>query len=171
MRAYNLPIWAVGAASASLLLSPLLLNFASTSFPSLLFPLTPFSPTPARFHLTSPTVHHVDGRLAPDSAARARGRGGQVTGGQPGPSMAQRLTTGCQARELSWLLVQVQQRLQSLKAGLDECAALLARREDAATTLVLTSVRSEAVKGVITRCGDGIVKGVRILWPSSPCSR
>jgi hypothetical protein len=64
-----------------------------------------------------------------------------------------------QARELEWLLVQLRETLQSLKAGLDECAALLAPSENG-STLVLTSVRSESLKGLITRIGTRITKGV-----------
>lgn len=65
-----------------------------------------------------------------------------------------------QARELEWLLVQLRETLQSLKAGLEECAALLAPSENG-STLVLTSVRSESLKGLITRIGTRITKGVR----------
>ncbi|KAF2205114.1 hypothetical protein GQ43DRAFT_437343 [Delitschia confertaspora ATCC 74209] len=63
-----------------------------------------------------------------------------------------------QARELEWLLLQLRETLQSLKAGLEECAALLAPAENG-STLVLSSVRSESLKGVITRIGTRIVKG------------
>ncbi len=65
-----------------------------------------------------------------------------------------------QQRELEWLLVQLKETLQSLKAGLEECAALLAPSENG-STLVLTSVRSESLKGLVTRIGTRIVKGVR----------
>jgi hypothetical protein len=64
-----------------------------------------------------------------------------------------------QARELDWLLVQLRETLQSLKAGLEECAALLAPTENG-STLVLSSVRSESLKGLVTRVGTRIVKGV-----------
>jgi hypothetical protein len=64
-----------------------------------------------------------------------------------------------QARELEWLLVQLRETLQSLKAGLEECAALLAPSENG-STLVLSSVRSESLKGLITRIGTRITKGV-----------
>lgn len=64
-----------------------------------------------------------------------------------------------QQRELEWLLVQLGERLQSLKAGLEECAVLLAPSEKG-STLVLTSLRSESVKGVVTRVGTRMVKGV-----------
>lgn len=64
-----------------------------------------------------------------------------------------------QARELEWLLVQLRETLQSLKAGLEECAALLAPTENG-STLVLSSLRSESLKGLITRIGTRITKGV-----------
>jgi len=64
-----------------------------------------------------------------------------------------------QARELEWLLVQLRETLRSLKAGLEECAALLAPSENG-STLVLSSVRSESLKGVVTRIGTRITKGV-----------
>ncbi|KAF1913592.1 RAVE subunit 2/Rogdi [Ampelomyces quisqualis] len=64
-----------------------------------------------------------------------------------------------QARELEWLLVQLRETLQSLKAGLEECAALLAPSEHG-STLVLSSVRSESLKGLVTRIGTRITKGV-----------
>lgn len=65
-----------------------------------------------------------------------------------------------QARELEWLLRQLRDTLQSLKAGLEETAALLAPSENG-STLVLSSVRSECLKGLVTRVGTRIVKGVR----------
>lgn len=67
-----------------------------------------------------------------------------------------------QKRELEWLLVQLRDTLQSLKAGLEECAALLAPSENG-STLVLSSVRSESLKGLITRIGTRITKGVCVL--------
>jgi hypothetical protein len=63
------------------------------------------------------------------------------------------------ARELDWLLVELQDALLSLKSGLEECANLLAPSENG-STLVLSSVRSESLKGFITRVGTRIVKGV-----------
>jgi len=69
-----------------------------------------------------------------------------------------------QARELEWLLVQLGETLQSLKAGLQECAALLAPSENG-STLVLSSVRSESLKGLITRIGTRITKGVCLRLP------
>ncbi|KAF3004160.1 hypothetical protein E8E13_005455 [Curvularia kusanoi] len=76
-----------------------------------------------------------------------------------------------QQRELAWLLVQLKETLQSLKAGLEECAALLAPSENG-STLVLTSVRSESLKGLVTRVGTRIVKGnVKLRIPSLPPPR
>jgi hypothetical protein len=63
-----------------------------------------------------------------------------------------------QQLELQWLLSEFQKSLSSLKEGLDECAALLAPKEPG-STLVLSSLRSENVKGFVTRIGTKIVKG------------
>ncbi|TVY39485.1 hypothetical protein LSUB1_G003551 [Lachnellula subtilissima] len=62
------------------------------------------------------------------------------------------------ARELSWLLESLQETLVSLKSGLEECYALLAPIEPG-STLVMSSPRSESVKGHVTRVGTRIVKG------------
>lgn len=62
------------------------------------------------------------------------------------------------SRELTWLLHSLQETLQSLKSGLEECAALLAL-QDPGSTLVLSSLRSESLKGFVTRVGTRIVKG------------
>ena len=62
------------------------------------------------------------------------------------------------ARELEWLLTSLQDTLQSLKAGLEEIAELLAPKEPG-STLVLSSLRSENLKGFVTRIGTRIVKG------------
>ncbi|KAF1947281.1 hypothetical protein EJ02DRAFT_139291 [Clathrospora elynae] len=73
-----------------------------------------------------------------------------------------------QARELEWLLTQLRETLQSLKAGLEDCAALLAPSENG-STLVLSSVRSESLKGLITRIGTRITKGsVKLRLASLP---
>jgi len=64
-----------------------------------------------------------------------------------------------QALELSWLLDSLQETLTSLKSGLEECYALLAPIEPG-STLVMSSPRSESIKGHITRVGTRIVKGV-----------
>ena len=67
-----------------------------------------------------------------------------------------------QARELAWLLDSLQETLASLKSGLEECYALLAPIEPG-STLVISSPRSESIKGHITRVGTRIVKGVCLL--------
>ncbi|KAM0714109.1 hypothetical protein Q7P37_011073 [Cladosporium fusiforme] len=75
------------------------------------------------------------------------------------------------ARELEWLLSALQETLTSLKNGLEECAALLAPTEPG-STLVLSSLRSENLKGYITRLGARIVKGdIQLRLPSLPPSR
>jgi hypothetical protein len=75
------------------------------------------------------------------------------------------------ARELEWLLSALQETLTSLKAGLEECAALLAPTEPG-STLVLSSLRSENLKGYITRLGARIVKGdIQLRLPSLPPPR
>lgn len=75
------------------------------------------------------------------------------------------------ARELEWLLATLQDTLASLKAGLEECAALLAPTEPG-STLVLSSLRSENLKGYITRLGARIVKGdIQLRLPSLPPPR
>jgi hypothetical protein len=71
-----------------------------------------------------------------------------------------------QAREIDWLLASLQDSLRSLKAGLQECADLLAPSEYG-STLVLSTHRSENLKGFVTRVGTRIVKGVRQLQPSN----
>lgn len=68
-----------------------------------------------------------------------------------------------QAREVQWLLESLQDSLALLKEGLEECVALLAPKEPG-STLVLSSLRSESVKGFVTRVGTKIVKGVRWFW-------
>lgn len=60
--------------------------------------------------------------------------------------------------ELRWYLNFLQDQLGSLKEGLEECVALLAPREPG-STLVLSSLRSESVKGHVTRVGTKIIKG------------
>lgn len=71
-------------------------------------------------------------------------------------------------RELEWLLSAIQDTLRSLKEGLDECAELLAPKEPG-STLVLSSLRSENLKGFITRVGTRIVKGdIQLRIPSLP---
>ncbi|PWY91013.1 hypothetical protein BO70DRAFT_307479 [Aspergillus heteromorphus CBS 117.55] len=74
------------------------------------------------------------------------------------------------AKELEWLLRSLQDSLSSLREGLHECAALLAPKEPG-STLVLSSLRSESVKGFVTRVGTKIVKGDIQLRLSSLASR
>ncbi|EME86615.1 uncharacterized protein MYCFIDRAFT_202574 [Pseudocercospora fijiensis CIRAD86] len=71
-------------------------------------------------------------------------------------------------RELECLLASLQDTLRSLKHGLEECAELLAPKEPG-STLVLSSLRSENLKGFITRVGARIVKGdIQLRLPSLP---
>ncbi|KAI5801396.1 Rogdi leucine zipper containing protein-domain-containing protein [Peziza echinospora] len=60
-------------------------------------------------------------------------------------------------RELAWLLHSLQDTLLSLRTGLQECIALM-RPTEPGSTLVLSSPRSESLKGYVTRVGDRIVK-------------
>ncbi|KAI9708753.1 MAG: hypothetical protein M1820_003708 [Bogoriella megaspora] len=70
------------------------------------------------------------------------------------------------ARELEWLLTELQATLKALKEGLEECANLLAPQEPG-STLVLSSQRSESLKGFVSRVGTRIVKGdVQLRLPS-----
>lgn len=71
-----------------------------------------------------------------------------------------------QAKELAWLLDHLQETLAGFKEALEECKALLAPIEPG-STLAMSSVRSEAVKGYINRVGTMIVKGVSLFC----CSR
>ena len=64
-----------------------------------------------------------------------------------------------QAKELAWLLEYLQETLESFKEGLEECRRLLAPAEPG-STLAMSSVRSEVVKGYVNRVGTEVVKGV-----------
>jgi hypothetical protein len=75
--------------------------------------------------------------------------------------------TELQARELAWLLDSLQETLANLKSGLEECYALLAPIEPG-STLVISSPRSESIKGHITRVGTRIVKGVCLYFLLQP---
>jgi hypothetical protein len=66
--------------------------------------------------------------------------------------------TGLKRRELEWLLNELHDTLTTLKAGLEDCYALLAPI-DPGSTLVLSTSRNELVKGHISRVGTRIVKG------------
>ena len=73
-----------------------------------------------------------------------------------------------QARELQWLLSSLQDTLLSLKSGLQESLALLAPTLPG-STLVVSSLKSESVKGFITRVGTRIVKGdINLLLRTLP---
>ncbi|KAJ5748855.1 uncharacterized protein N7511_010551 [Penicillium nucicola] len=75
------------------------------------------------------------------------------------------------AQELEWLLQSMQDSLASLKEGLQECAVLLAPQEPG-STLVLSSLRSENVKGFVTRVGTKVVKGdIQLRLASLPPTR
>ncbi|KAF2720295.1 hypothetical protein K431DRAFT_226910 [Polychaeton citri CBS 116435] len=75
------------------------------------------------------------------------------------------------ARELEWFLTSLQDTLQSLKAGLEDCASLLAPKEPG-STLVLSSLRSENLKGFVTRVGTRVVKGdINLRLPSLPAPK
>ncbi|KAL1854132.1 hypothetical protein Plec18167_000050 [Paecilomyces lecythidis] len=75
------------------------------------------------------------------------------------------------ARELEWLLSSLQESLASLREGLQECTALLAPREPG-STLVLSSPRSESLKGFVTRVGTKIIKGdIQLRLASLPPPR
>lgn len=71
-----------------------------------------------------------------------------------------------QARELSWLLDHLLETLAGFKEGLEACRALLAPIEPG-STLAMSSVRSEIVKGYINRVGTMVIKGVRVAMPLS----
>ncbi|KAL8710242.1 MAG: hypothetical protein Q9220_005173 [cf. Caloplaca sp. 1 TL-2023] len=75
------------------------------------------------------------------------------------------------AAELDWLLEMLQEALPSLKNGLEECLALL-KAQEPGTTLALSTLRSETVKGFVTRVGTRIVKGdIFIRLPNLPPPR
>ncbi|KAI4727313.1 hypothetical protein E4T49_04929 [Aureobasidium sp. EXF-10728] len=87
------------------------------------------------------------------------------------PSLLARRADETRRRELSWLLDALQETLSSLKSGLEDCSALLAPQEQG-STLVVSSHRSEAIKGFITRNGSNITKGdVQLRLASLPPPR
>ncbi|MCJ1329026.1 hypothetical protein MMC10_005703 [Thelotrema lepadinum] len=71
------------------------------------------------------------------------------------------------ARELEWLLNSLQETFASLKNGLEECNELLAPNEPG-STLVVSSMRSESVKGFITRTISFVAHDVQLRFPSLP---
>ncbi|GAB7336991.1 hypothetical protein MBLNU457_g2409t1 [Dothideomycetes sp. NU457] len=87
------------------------------------------------------------------------------------PEELQREQDACVRRELEWLLTALQDTLESLKAGLEECSNLLTPK-DIGSTLVLSSQRSESLKGFVTLVGTRIVKGdIQLRLPSLPPPR
>ncbi|KAJ5628838.1 hypothetical protein N7490_011066 [Penicillium lividum] len=87
------------------------------------------------------------------------------------PNQVNREADSALAREIEWLLQSLQESLVSLKDGLQECAALIAPQEPG-STLVLSSLRSESVKGFVTRLGTQVVKGdIQLRLPSLPPPR
>ncbi|CAL5872718.1 uncharacterized protein PFLUO_LOCUS6985 [Penicillium psychrofluorescens] len=87
------------------------------------------------------------------------------------PDQLTREAESALSRELEWLLRALQDSLVALKEGLQECAALLAPKEPG-STLVLSSLRSENVKGFVTRVGTKVVKGdIQLRLSSLPHPR
>lgn len=74
------------------------------------------------------------------------------------PDQLRKQEEDSERKELQWYLNSLQPALLALKEGLEECVQLLAPREPG-STLVLSSLRSESVKGYVTRVGTKIVKG------------
>ncbi|PWW72942.1 hypothetical protein C7212DRAFT_225615 [Tuber magnatum] len=60
------------------------------------------------------------------------------------------------ARELAWLLSSLQETIDNVRSGLRECSNLLT--PSAGSTLVLSSPRSESLKGFATRVANRVVK-------------
>ncbi|RPA83061.1 hypothetical protein BJ508DRAFT_413727 [Ascobolus immersus RN42] len=70
-------------------------------------------------------------------------------------------------RELSWLVKNLPNTIESFRAGLLECLQLISPTE-AGSTLALSSPRSEILKGTITRVGTRIEKSnITLKLPSS----
>lgn len=78
---------------------------------------------------------------------------------QTRPSNTRKNWARFQASELRWLLDHLHENFASFKDGLEECVALLLPQEPG-STLALSTVRSESIKGYVTRVGAWIVKGV-----------
>ncbi|KAI1779209.1 RAVE subunit 2/Rogdi [Hypoxylon cercidicola] len=93
-----------------------------------------------------------------------------VTSPSPSPSLSPLNSQSSssqreQARELIWLLASLRSTLSELRGGLEDCAGLLtppANGSDtaASSTLALTTVRNETVKGYATRVGTQLVRGL-----------
>ena len=74
--------------------------------------------------------------------------------------------------ELEWLLSALQESLAALKSGFEECAQLLSPADQQGSTLPLSSHRSEAVKGIVTRVGARIIKGdVKVRLATLPSAK
>ncbi|KAJ9298702.1 hypothetical protein DTO271G3_3669 [Paecilomyces variotii] len=87
------------------------------------------------------------------------------------PEQLKREEDSALAKELKWLLSSLQESLASLREGLQECRALLAPKEPG-STLVLSSPRSESLKGFVTRVGTKVIKGdIQLRLASLPPPR
>ncbi|KAF3912683.1 hypothetical protein ABW21_db0204332 [Orbilia brochopaga] len=80
------------------------------------------------------------------------------------PDVLEREIQQAAARELAWVIAEIMEGLLSLRPGLEECLSLLAPSQPG-STLVLSTSRSEGLKGFVTRVGSAIVKGVRSTLP------
>ncbi|EPS36820.1 hypothetical protein H072_9627 [Dactylellina haptotyla CBS 200.50] len=74
------------------------------------------------------------------------------------PDVLEREVREAALRELAWLITEIQESLLSLRSGLEECLSLLAPTQPG-STLVLSTSRSEGLKGFVTRVGSAVVKG------------
>ncbi|KAF3930267.1 hypothetical protein ABW20_dc0107221 [Dactylellina cionopaga] len=74
------------------------------------------------------------------------------------PEVLEREVQEATLGELAWLVTEIQESLLSLRSGLEECLSLLAPTQPG-STLVLSTSRSEGLKGFVTRVGSEIVKG------------
>ncbi|KAJ6264177.1 hypothetical protein Dda_0319 [Drechslerella dactyloides] len=73
------------------------------------------------------------------------------------PDVLDREIQQAAARELAWVISEIMEGLLSLRPGLEECLSLLAPSQPG-STLVLSTSRSEGLKGFVTRVGSAIVK-------------
>ncbi|KAF8537992.1 RAVE subunit 2/Rogdi [Trichophaea hybrida] len=62
------------------------------------------------------------------------------------------------SRELEWLLSSLDETISALRSGLEECLSLL-NPNGPGSTLALSTLRSEALKGIITRVGSRVTRG------------
>lgn len=117
-------------------------------------------------------IYGIGGDILRWTLAVSRGPEKMATWAYP-PASPERLKQEADSalkQELEWLLRSLQDSLASLREGLHECAALLAPKEPG-STLVLSSMRSENVKGFVTRVGTKVVKGDIQLRLSSLSTR